>query len=288
MPLSNTALNGPESGNAAYICVTCGTQFPPSANPPAGCPICQDDRQYVNPNGQQWTTLAQMRGHYHNNFYPVEPGVTGIITEPGFAIGQRAFLIETGRGNMLWETLTYLDETTVAEIERHGGIEVISLSHPHYYSTMNEWSHALGNVPIHLPEADKRYVMHTGPNINFWDGDTLEILPGLTVIRCAGHFPGAAVLHWADGAGGKGVLFSGDTIQVIADRNWASFMYSYPNSIPLDPGSVQHIIDVLEPFDYEHVYGAFGRNIMNDAKAKVRRSAERYIRHIQNPTTNAE
>lgn len=288
MPLSEIALHGPESGSAAFICVTCGTQFPPSANPPEHCPICEDDRQYVGPNGQQWTTLAEMRGNYHNRFYPVEPRVTGIITEPGFAIGQRAFLIETAQGNVLWETLTYLDETTVAEIERRGGIQTISLSHPHYYSTMNEWASALGDVPIHLPEADKRYVMRLGPNVKFWQGNTLELLPGLTVIRCGGHFPGAAVLHWADGAAGKGILFSGDTIQVIADRDRASFMYSYPNSIPLDPASVQHIVDVLEPFDYEHVYGAFGRNIIHDAKTKVRRSAERYIRHIQEPSSNAE
>lgn len=288
MPLSATALNGPETGNAAYICVTCGTQFPPSTNPPAHCPICEDDRQYVGPNGQQWTTLAEMRGHYHNRFYPVELGVTGIITEPAFAIGQRAFLIETEQGNVLWEALTYLDETTVAEIERRGGIRAISLSHPHYYSTINEWSEALSNAPIYLPEADKRYVMRLGPNIKFWDGDTLELLPGLTVIRCGGHFPGAAVLHWAGGAGGKGALFCGDTIQVIAHRDWATFMYSYPNSIPLDVGSVRHIVDELEPFDYENVYGAFGRNILQDGKAKVKESAERYIRHLQDPSSNAE
>jgi glyoxylase-like metal-dependent hydrolase (beta-lactamase superfamily II) len=288
MSLSSTALNGPDSGDAAYICVTCGTQFPPSANPPTGCPICLDDRQYVGHNGQQWTTLADMRTHYRNDFYPVEPGVTGIITEPKFGIGQRAFLIETEQGNVLWETLTYLDETTLAEIERRGGVKAISLSHPHYYSTMNEWSHALGDVPIHLPNLDRRYVMRIGPNVKFWSGDTLEILPGLTIIRCAGHFPGAAVLHWANGANGKGALFSGDTLQVVSDRDWVSFMYSYPNTIPLDPASIRHIIDVLQPFDYDILYGAFGGIVRGDAKDKVRRSAERYLRHIEDPSSNAE
>jgi glyoxylase-like metal-dependent hydrolase (beta-lactamase superfamily II) len=257
-------------------------------NPPADCPICLDDRQYVGHKGQLWTTLAEMRGHYHNNFYPVEPGVTGIITEPAFGIGQCAFLIETEGGNFLWETLTYLDETTIAEVKRRGGINAISLSHPHYYSTMNEWSSSLGDVPIHLPAADKRYVVNRGPNIDFWDGDTFEVLPGLTLIRCAGHFPGAAVLHWAGGADGKGALFCGDTLQVVADRDWVSFMYSYPNSIPLDPGSIRHIIDVLEPFDYDIVYGAFGGIVRHDAKAKVQRSAERYLRHIEDPRSNAE
>lgn len=126
------------SGQAstAYICVTCGTQYPPSADPPAACPICEDERQYVGPNGQQWTTLEQMRGRYHNRFTPLEPGVTAIQTEQVFAIGQQAFLLETPHGNVLWETLTYLDETTVAEIARRGGVTAISISHAHYYATM--------------------------------------------------------------------------------------------------------------------------------------------------------
>ena len=46
----------------AYICVTCGTQYPPSGDPPMGCPICLDERQYVGWDGQQWTTLAEL--HY--------------------------------------------------------------------------------------------------------------------------------------------------------------------------------------------------------------------------------
>ena len=43
-----------------WICKTCGTQFPASEQPPGGCPICLDERQYVGYNGQEWTTLAQM------------------------------------------------------------------------------------------------------------------------------------------------------------------------------------------------------------------------------------
>ena len=44
-----------------WICQTCGVQFAASEQPPATCPICSDERQYIGPNGQQWTTLAQMR-----------------------------------------------------------------------------------------------------------------------------------------------------------------------------------------------------------------------------------
>src|SRR5512134_2219595 len=69
-----------------YICVTCGTQYPESTHPPAHCPICEDERQYVNPNGQSWTTLAELRQTHANVFRPQEPGLTGIGTEPTFAI----------------------------------------------------------------------------------------------------------------------------------------------------------------------------------------------------------
>lgn len=271
----------------AYICVTCGTQFPPSAEPPAHCPICEDDRQYVGPRGQQWTTLDALRGHYHNRLDPIEPGVTGIQTEPSLAIGQQAFLIETPHGNVLWETLTYLDETTVAEIARRGGVRAIAISHPHYYATMNAWSRALGDVPIHLHAANRPHVMDPTDAVRFFEEDTLELLPGLTVVRCGGHYPGAAVLHWAGGAAGQGVVFSGDTMQVVADRGWLTFMYSYPNSIPLDPATVRGIVEAVEPYPFARVYGAFNRHVLEDGKGAVRRSAERYIRHIEHPEANA-
>jgi hypothetical protein len=41
------------------------------------------------------------------------------------------------------------------------------------------------------------------------------------------------MLHVPQVADGAGALFSGDIIQVVPDRRWVSFMYSYPNLIPL-------------------------------------------------------
>lgn len=284
---SQSSTSPAENGLQSYICVTCGTQYPPSAEPPAHCPICEDDRQYVNPGGQTWTTLDQMRGHYHNTFTEIEPGVIAIQTEPHFAIGQQACLIRTPQGNILWEMLTYIDETTVAEIERLGGIGAIVISHCHYYATMNEWSRAFGDAPIHLHVSNRPWVMEPSDAVKYFDSETLELVPGVTVIRCGGHFPGAACLHWQDGAAGRGVLFSGDTIQVVSTGQWVTFMYSYPNSIPLDPATVRGIVDAVEPYPYERVYGAFGRHVLQDGKGAVHRSAERYIEHVTNPESNA-
>ena len=40
-----------------YICVQCGVQFSAAPTPPEKCPICEDERQAVHWDGQQWTTL---------------------------------------------------------------------------------------------------------------------------------------------------------------------------------------------------------------------------------------
>lgn len=264
----------------APICTTCGTQFPPSETPPAACPICEDDRQYVLPVGQRWTTLGELRGHHHNRFTEIEPGLTSIVTEPAFGIGQRAWLVQTPSGNLLWETVGYVDETTVAEIERRGGCAAIAISHPHFYTTMAEWSRRLGDVPIYLHADNQPWVMNPTGAIRFWDSETVEALPGLKVIRCGGHFPGSSVLHWPEGAGGRGALLTGDTIYIVRDQRWVTFMYSYPNSIPLDAGTVRGIVGAVEPFGFEHLYSSFQDEPLVDAKAAVRRSAERYIAHV--------
>ena len=267
-----------------YVCVTCGSQYPASEQPPDGCPICLDDRQYVNPNGQQWTTLEALRGDHRNRFIALEPGLTAILPEPKVGIGQRAHLIETPAGNILWDCIALIDDETIAEIERHGGLAGIALSHPHYYTTQVEWSRAFGDAPVWIHADDRQWVMRPDPAIRFWDGEELELLPGLTMIRCGGHFPGASVLHWPAGAEGRGALFSGDTIQVVADPRWVSFMYSYPNSVPLDPATIRRIVAAVEPYPFDRIYGAFGGIVREDALGAVRRSAERYIAHITGQT----
>ena len=264
----------------APICLTCGTQYPPAEAPPDRCPICEDDRQYLRDEGQQWTTLAALRGRHHNRFTPLEPGLTSIVTEPALGIGQRAFLVQTPHGNLLWETLAYLDETTVAAIERHGGCAAIGISHPHFYATMVEWSRRFGDVPIYLHADNRPWVMRPSDAVRFWESETVEVLPGLTIVRCGGHFPGSSVLHWAEGAEGRGLLLTGDTIFAVRDRRWVTFMYSYPNIVPLDPGAVRRIVAAVEPYPFERLYSALQDQPVVDAKNAVRRSANRYIAHV--------
>lgn len=264
------------------ICATCGTQFPASPAPPDSCPICLDDRQYLPPQGQIWTSIAALRaGGATNVFAEVEPNLSAIRTAPQVAIGQQAHLIATPHGNLLWDCISYIDDATVDRVRALGGIAAIAISHPHFYSSMVEWSRAF-DAPIFLHADNQPWVMRPDPAVHYWSGETFESLPGLTVIRCGGHFPGSSVLHWAQGAAGRGALFTGDTIMVVSDRRYVSFMYSYPNLIPLNATAVRRIVAAVEPFAFDRIYGSWdGKLVARDAKAAVHRSAERYIAHIE-------
>ena len=263
------------------ICITCGTQYPPSTTAPNHCPICEDDRQYVNSAGQQWTSLAKMQENYHNAFVDVADGITGIHTEPHFAIGQQAHLIRTGAGNLLWDCASLIDAATVERVKSLGGLAAIAISHPHFYSSMVEWSRAF-DAPIFLHADNHPWVMRPDDAVEYWQGETFTPLPGLTLVRCGGHFPGSCVLHWAGGEAGGGALFTGDTITVVRDRRYVSFMYSYPNLIPLNPAAIRRIVAAVEPYAFDRIYGGWKDDIVTqDAKEAVRRSAERYIAHLQ-------
>ena len=72
-----------------------------------------------------------------------------------------------------------------------------------------------------------------------------------------------------------------DTIQVVADRNWVSFMYSYPNLIPLPAAAIRRICDGIAPYSFERLYGMrFESVVAPDAKNVVLKSAERYMKAL--------
>src|SRR5215469_2565652 len=96
----------------AFTCTACGTQYTPSSVAPRQCVICEEERQYVPPRGQTWTTLAALMAGHFNSYRQYEPGVIGIGTQPQFAIGQRALVVCTPNGNVLWDCIAMLDPAT--------------------------------------------------------------------------------------------------------------------------------------------------------------------------------
>ena len=263
----------------SYICATCGVQFAAGANKPEHCAICEDERQYVGWSGQRWTTLDELRNGHRNQLRD-DLGLLGIGTEPSFAIGQRAILVRTPQGNLLWDCITLIDDATIDAVQKVGGIRAIAISHPHYYSAMVEWAERL-DARVLLHEADREHVMRPDARVEHWPGERLDLGDGLELHRLGGHFEGGTVCLWRDGAGGRGALLSGDIVQVVADRDRVSFMYSYPNLIPLPAETIRRIVAGLEPYDFDRIYGAWWDAVVrSDGKAAVGRSAERYLRAI--------
>jgi hypothetical protein len=263
-----------------FVCTACGTQFAESAAEPPRCPICEDPRQYVPESGQRWTTLEALRADRAAAIRP-EGEYTAIGVEPSFAIGQRALLVPAGERALLWDCVPLVDADAAAEAIGAGGLAGVAISHPHYYTTMVEWAHRF-DCPVWLHADDREWVMRPDPAVQLWEGETLELDGGLTLIRCGGHFAGATVLHHPAGADGRGALLTGDVIQVVPDRTHVGFMYSYPNLIPLPAASVAAIAAAVAPFAFEVLYGAWWNAVVRaDAKAVVERSAARYARAIE-------
>jgi glyoxylase-like metal-dependent hydrolase (beta-lactamase superfamily II) len=270
-----------------FICCQCGTQFADAAAEPAHCPICEDERQFVRWQGQVWTDSEELsRGHRLE--WRDEAGVTGIGITPSFGIGNRALLIEEEDGCILWDCVSLVTKEAIQRISERGGLKAIAISHPHFYAAMGEWSDAFGKVPIHIHAADRQWVMRSHPAIQFWEGETKRLSATMTLIRCGGHFEGGAMLHWTKGAEGKGALFVGDIAAVTMDRRHVSFMYSYPNNIPLGPAAIRRIARAAAPFQFDRIYGAFwARNIASGGRERFDASVSRYLAAIAPETDPA-
>lgn len=261
---------------SAWICATCGVQHADTAQPPEVCAICSDERQYVPAGGQRWTTLTELAAEHRSDLRALEPGLLGVGVSPAMAIGQRGLLVQTPAGNVLWDVPGFVDGAAIERVRQLGGLAAISCSHPHFYGVQLEWSQAFDDAPIFIPEADERWVRRPGAAVTLWSGSASP-LPGVTLVQCGGHFPGSAVLHWAEGAEGRGVLLVGDTITVTPDTRFVSFMRSYPNMIPLPERDLDGILAALTPYSYDRIYGGWwDRDVHSDAMAAVARSAGRY------------
>ena len=261
----------------ASICETCGTEFATTDAPPAACPICEDDRQYVGWSGQRWTTHDALASQ-HSLRIGEDDGLLALSMGGNFGIPQRVLLLPTAAGNLLWECVSLVTDEAVMRLRERGGVDRIVISHPHFYSSMVRWSEALGNVPIMLHAADKVWVQRRSRNIEFWRGDLLPLGAGVTLVRTGGHFPGSTALHWENGVRGRAALLVGDSPQVATNRRGVSFMYSYPNYIPMRTSDVREMQARLAPFEYEDVYGySWGRNILGGGRAAVDASFERFF-----------
>lgn len=263
-----------------WTCEQCGAQFPENREPPAACSVCEDERQYVNWNGQTWLTREQF-SKSHRLVWRDDLGILGLAVEPSFAIGQRALLVQEPDGCVLWDCVPLVTDEAVEHVRSLGGLKAIAVSHPHYYGAVADWSDAFGGVPIYLHGDDRQWVTRLHPAIVFWSGENQKLSDDILLVRTGGHFAGGTVMHWRAGAAGRGALLTGDVAMVAMDRRSLSFMYSFPNYIPLNAAAVGRIAAAVEPLTFDRIYGAWwGRNIEADAKSAFDASVRRYLAAI--------
>jgi hypothetical protein len=265
-----------EEDMTIWTCATCAIEHRDSATPPDHCAICSDERQFVPSGGQRWTTRDELAEQgVRIEVSPLESGLFGVTTVPELGIGQRGLLVQAATGNLLFEPPGFIDEAGVQAVRALGGVAVIASSHPHLTGSSIQWSHAFGRAPVYVAEKDKEWIRRPDDVIALWR-ERVELLPGLTMYECGGHFAGSSIAHWPAGAEGRGVLMTGDTIAVGADRKSANVMRSFVNNIPLPERAVGRIKDQAEALAFDRMYSAFGE-LREDAHRIVQQSLARYI-----------
>lgn len=258
------------------ICATCGTRYATAKKPGDDCLICTDDRQYVLESGQQWISYESIAANHSMRISERDKNLYDLRMVPAFAIGQRAFLVQSGGGNILWDCLPLLDEPTIAFIQSKGGLKGIAISHPHYYSLMAGWARVF-NCPIYLHEADQQWIMDKRDHVELWNGNQKTLWDGMSLVHTPGHFAGSIVLHMPH-HGPQGSLLTGDSIFVSRDRKQVGFMYSFPNYVPMPPRDVRLIHERVSPLAFDSMYSAFDHlNIHTGAKEIFERSVKRYL-----------
>jgi glyoxylase-like metal-dependent hydrolase (beta-lactamase superfamily II) len=184
-------------------------------------------------------------------------------------------------GCVLWDCVPLVTPEAVEYVKSLGGLKAIAVSHPHFYGAVADWSEAFGGVPIYLHADDRQWVTRPHPAIVFWQGEGHRLSDDIALVRTGGHFAGATILHWRAGAEGRGALLTGDVAMVAMDRRSLSFMYSYPNLIPLNAKSVEGIAAAVAPLAFDRIHGGWwGRNIAAGATAAFDASVRRYLAAI--------
>ena len=258
-----------------FICTTCGAAYDHELY--GLCKICTDDRQYVLEAGQSWSCLDKMQSRFSISVDILTDSIFSLKVVPQFAIGQRALLVMSPSGNILWDCLPFIDQSTIDFIDSKGGIKGIAISHPHFYGLMEEYA-AIFDCPVFLHASDQQWIMSARSTaITLWEGIELELWDNIKIINTGGHFPGSCILSHPR-FGDSGTLLTSDSIYVSRDRNQVTCMHSYPNLIPLSADAVQKIIDRVMPLKFDRIYGGFDfMNIESNAKSIFERSMKNYL-----------
>ena len=233
------------------VCSTCGTYFP-SASTRKFCAICDEERQYIPETGQSWTKPADLHASHNITINQLKKNLYELEISPVFAIGQRAFLVLSENGNILWDCIPLLDKATINFIKSKGGLKAIAFSHPHYYSNMNDWAEVF-DCPIYIHENDEPYIIQKGPHLKLWQGEKFSLWDGIKILLIGGHFEGSSILH-VPFLSNEGSILCGDTLFLSPNKKHFSVMRSYPNKIPLPLSEIRRIKELMVSIPFDNLW----------------------------------
>ena len=212
-----------------------------------------------------WTSLPELTRKHGVVTNEVSNGLYELQMMPSFAIGQRALLVTTPQGNVLWDCIALLNDPTIAFIKSKGGLRAIAFSHPHYYTTMNEWAEVF-NCPILIHQQDEPWIFNRGPHVRLWSGAEEPLWEGMKLLHVGGHFPGSSVLQ-VPFLSAAGAILCGDTFYISPSKKHIAVMYSYPNMIPLPLCEIARIKQLMQPIPFDTMYGFYSsQNVLGEAK----------------------
>lgn len=257
------------------ICSTCGTAFLENSAPEI-CTICIDERQWVPPAGQSWTKPEELHHKHSVKLNRLQERLYEMEINPMFAIGQRALLVLSEKGNVLWDCIPLLDEMAIEFIRSKGGLKAIAFSHPHFYSNMNEWADIF-DCPIYIHRKDEEHIMVKGNHIQLWDGDEIDLWDGMKIICIGGHFAGSSILH-VPFLSKEGAIICGDTLFLSPSKKHFSAVYSSPNRIPLPLAEIKRIKKRFDNIPFDSFYGYIKtQNLHKDVKIVLETSMAKYV-----------
>ncbi|NOT94344.1 MBL fold metallo-hydrolase [Ferruginibacter sp.] len=257
------------------ICNTCGTTYFEDSHPET-CTICLDERQWVPPAGQSWIKSEELHHKHSVKLNRLQDRLYEVEINPMFAIGQRALLVLSEKGNVLWDCIPLLDEMTIEFIKSKGGLKAIAFSHPHFYSNMNEWAEIF-DCPVYIHKNDEEHIMIRGEYIQLWSGDETDLWDGMKLICIGGHFAGSSILH-VPFLSKEGTIVCGDTLFLSPSKKHFSIVYSSPNRIPLPLAEIRRIKKRLDSVPFDSFYGYIkNQNLRKDVKEILETSMAKYV-----------
>lgn len=248
------------------ICSTCGTYYP-ADKVPEFCPICMDDRQYIPPTGQSWTKEEMLHLKHSIKINKIQDRLYEMEVNPIFAIGQRALLVLSPEGNVLWDCIPMLDEATIEFIKSKGGLKAITFSHPHYYSNMNEWAEVF-DCPVYIHENDAENIQVSGEHIKLWSGDEIKLWDGIKIMLIGGHFEGSSILH-VPFLSKEGTILCGDTLFLSPSKKHFSILRSYPNRIPLPLSEMKRLKERFNGIPFDSFFGYISTQNLNEKVKQI-------------------